>query len=250
VTLNYTPIVQIKTVPTRLVLEYAFAAHRINGGYVKENHYQTKSICNNRTLVDYSVKNWINENHSGSTLIHWLPPDFTAPEITDQDRSASDQIESHFKKYMFNSLAGKLNQFENDVYSAVCGEEVALAKVGLIAYVPELVDRDSAKWQFEKTIKTEYKHSSFQAVKAVEGEMTVLRVYDFTTSDFDTVRNVILGFNGNLYHFYDKKKSIARKSEGCKYHIKGRVKTEAEERITGAKMTRLNYVKAKPCLNR
>jgi hypothetical protein len=249
VTLNYTPVVQIKTVPTRLVLEYAFAAYRINGGYVKENHYQTKSICNNRTLVDYCVKNWINETQSGSTLIHWLPNEFTVPEITDADRAAADQLDEHFKKYMFNSLAGKLNQFETDVYSAVCGEEIALTKVGLIAYIPELIDRDRVKWQFEKTVKTEYKHSSFQTVEAVEGAMTVLRVYDFTTSDFETVRNVILGFNSNLYCFYDKKKSVALDTEGSVYHIKGRVKTEAKERSTGATMTRLNYVKAKPCQN-
>ena len=244
-TLNYTPVVQIKTVPTRLVLEYAFAAHRTNNGYIKENHYQ----LNNRTLVDYSVKHWINETQSGSTLIHWLPNEFSVPEITDSDRAAADEIDEHFKKYMFNSLAGKLNQFETDVYSAICGEEVELTKVGLIAYVPELINRDRKKWQFEKTVKSKYKNSSFDTTESVDSAMTILRVYDFKTYEDQFVRNVVLGLNGNLYCFYDKKKSVALDSEGSVYHIKGRVKTEAKERTTGATMTRLNYVKAKLCLN-
>ena len=248
-TLNYTPVVQIKIVPTRLVLEYAFAAHRINNGYFK-NSYHNDSVgvtYNNRTIVENSVKHWINETHSKSTLIHWLPNEFSVPEITDSDRAAADEIDKHFKKYMFNSLAGKLNQFETDIYSAICGEEVELTKVGLIAYVPELINRDRKKWEFEKTVKKEYKNSSFETAESVEGFMTVLRVYDFKNYEDQFIRNVVLGLNGNLYHFYDRKRSVALESEGSVYHIKGRVKTEAKEKTTGATMTRLNYVKAKPC---
>jgi hypothetical protein len=244
---NFTPVVQLKTVPTRLALEYAFAAYRVNGGYVKEPSLSNGPEFNNRNLVEHCVKHWINETQNESTLVFWIPYEFNVLEITEQDRASADQVDQHFKKYMFNSLAGKLSQFENDIYSTICSEEVAITKVGLIAYIPELVDRDRAKWQFEKTVNTEYKHSSFQTVESVEGKMTVLRVYDFTTSDFDTVRNVILGFDGNLYHFYDKKRYVALKSEGCKYYVKGRVKAEAKERNTGATMTRLNYVKAKLC---
>lgn len=247
--LSTTPVVQIKTVPTRVVLEYAFAAHRVNRGYFKENLSvnETGVVYNNRTIVDYCVKGWINKNHRVSTLIHWIPGDFVAPEITDQDRRAADQVDEHFKKYMFNSLAGKLSQFETDVYSAICGEELPITKVGLIAYVPELINRDQRKWNFEKTIKTDYKHSSFQDVESVEGVMTVLRVYDFTNSRFETVRNVILGFNSNLYQFFDSKKTVSLESEGCKYHVRGRVKAMDKEKTSGAIMTRLNYVKAKPC---
>jgi hypothetical protein len=244
---QYTAVVQIKTVSTRLVLEYAFAAYRVNRGYVKEAGYC--AVYNNRTIVDYCVKNWINENNNSPTLFHWTPNDFISPEITDEDRKGADQVDEHFKKYMFNSLAGKLNQFENDVYSAICGEEIAITKVGLIAYVPELINRDRSKWQFEKTVKTEYKDSSFQEIENVEADMTVLRVYDFKTHDYETVRSVILGYNSNLYQFYDKKKAVALGSEGKKYHIKARIKDRSSEKSTGATMTRLNYVKVKPCRN-
>jgi hypothetical protein len=244
----YTPVVQIKTVSNRLVLEYAFAAYRVNRGYVKEAGLDG-AVYSNRTIVEYSVKNWINDNHTGSALIHWTPNDFNSPEITDEDRQGADQVDEHFKKYMFNSLAGKLNQFENDVYSAICGDEVAITRVVLIAYVPELIIRDRSKWQFEKTVKTEYKNSSFQEIENIEAVMTVLRAYDFQTHDYEKVRSVILGYNSNLYQFYDKKRAVDLGSEGKKYHINARIKGQSNEKSTGATITRLNYVKVKPCQN-
>jgi len=245
---TYTPVVQIKTVPTRLVLEYAFAAYRINHGYLKKAD-PGNAVHSNYTILDYCVKNWINNNHTGSTLIYWTPTDFNSPEITDEDRKGADQIDEHFKKYMFNSLAGKLNQFETDVYRAICSDEVAITRVGLIAYVPELINRDRSKWQFEKTVKTEYRDSSFQEIENIEADMTVLRVYDFRTHDYEKLRSVILGYNGNLFQFYDKKLAVALGSEGKKYHIKARIKSQINEKSTGAITTRLNYVKVKPCQN-
>jgi hypothetical protein len=241
-------ILELKTVPTRLVLEYAFAAYRVNRGYIKET-YSDGAVYTNRTIVDYSVKNWINSNHTGSTFPHWTPSDFNSPDLTDEDREGADQVDEHFKKYMFNSLAGKLNQFENDVYSAICGNEMPLNKVGLVAYVPELINRDRSKWQFEKIVRTEYKNSSFQEIENVEADMTVLRAYDFQTHDYEKVRLVILGYNSNLYQFYDKKRAVALGSEGKKYHIKARIKDRSSEKSTGATITRLNYVKVKPCQN-
>jgi hypothetical protein len=79
--------------------------------------------------------------------------------------------------------------------------------------------------------------------------MIVFRVYEFESSYCNTVRSVISGYNGNLYHFYDKKRVVELGSEGKKYHISARVKDWTKENSTGAIMTRLNYVKVKPCQN-
>ena len=240
-------VVELKTVPTRLVLEYAFAAYRVNCGYIKNPNESNGAVYSNRTIVVYSVKNWINDNHSGSTLLHWTPNDFKSVDIVDEDRASADKIDVHFKKYMFKMLAGKLSQFENDVYTAVCGEEIPITRVGLLAYVPELIKRDHKKWEFDKLLKTDYKHSEFSEQKSIEGDMTVLRVIDFKTKSGDFLRSATLGLDGNLYQFFDNKHMIKLNSEGQRYHIKARVKTKTHELSTGLTMTQLNYVRAKPC---
>ena len=238
-------VVELKTVPVRLVLEYAFAAYRINSGYLK---VKTEDKLANKDLVSFSVKQHINQiDQNSSVIYHWIPADFKPFEILDEDRANADKIDVHFKKYMFKMLAGKLSQFENDVYTAVCGEEIPITRVGLLAYVPELIERDHKKWAFDKLLKTDYKHSEFFEQKSIEGDMTVLRVIDFKTKSGDFLRSATLGLDGNLYQFFDNKHMIKLNSEGKLYHIKARVKTRTHEPSTGLTMTQLNYVRAKPC---
>lgn len=169
--MTYTSVVDIKKVPTRVVLEYAFAVFRINGDYIKVDNNERKV---SRTFLLHCVQSWVNEQNTQSVLRYTIPEDLEIPEITDEDRKNADYVDQHFKKYMFKSLAGNLNQFENDVYTAVCGDEVAITKVGLIAYIPKLIQRDQAKWKYEAKIKKEYMDSVVSSQRNVDLDMELL----------------------------------------------------------------------------
>jgi hypothetical protein len=232
--------VELLKVPVKLVLEYAFAAHRINNGYVKENTYRdSNTVFSNKELVKLTLQSLYQKT--------WLPENFIPLEITESDRKAANQVDSHFKKYMIKSLAGSLNPFEQDVYTAICSDEITINKVGTIAYIPELINRDQNKWTYEKFLKSEYKNSQHVEDPSVSGEMTIVNVRDVKTSSREVFRIVVAGMNGNLYQFYNSK--IDLDSEGQQYNIKGKNKGLGYEYTTKIPLTKLNYVKLSKCQN-
>jgi nitrogen fixation protein len=238
-----TMILEPHTVPVQVALEYAFAAYRVNNGYLtdsKKDKDDNVVAYANKDLVGRAVRRYVNE---GSHYAHSVVFDI---EVTNNDRENAAQVDEHFKKYMFKSLAGKLRQFENDVYTAVCGETVSFNRAGLIAYVPELIKRDLELWNFEKMLKTEYKNSQVSVDKTVRGNMIILSVRKLK-KDFENFTVVIAGMNGNLYQFY--KKEMTEDSVGKIYNIGANVKKGDFEYNTRIPLTVLNYVKVAPCRN-
>jgi hypothetical protein len=229
-------------VPVRLALEYAFAAHRINQGYVKSSN--DENVFANKDIVSLALKTHLIKQKSGE--YYYIPNHFVVPEITDQDRASADGIDQHFKKYMFRSLASRLNQFENDVYTAVCSDEVPVSRAGLIAYVPELINRDRAQWDYEKMIKSQYSASKAVESETVSGTMTILRVREIV-KDLNRFTMITAGMDGNLYEFAHKK--ITTEQQGSDFAIQGRVKGHGVEYHTKIPLTKLNYVKAILCPN-
>lgn len=227
-------------VPVQAAIEYAFAAYRYNSGYKTVTDVETKTFAN-KDLVGRAIR--LHVGVSANFEYSVVP----TLKVTDEDRENASKIDEHFKKYMFKSLAGKLGQFENDIYTAICGEKVSVNKSGLIAYIPELIKRDLERWNFEKTLKTVYKDSKVSTENHVKGNMTILDVRKIR-KDFDSFTIVIAGMNGNLYQFY--KKEMTADAVGKQYNINGKVKKGDVEYNTKIPLTVINYVKVAPCRNR
>lgn len=225
------------TISVKIALEYAFAVHRILGGYLKNDGNPS-----NRDTLNFAIKNHINKEIKDITFKHWIPLDFEMPEVIDEDRQHTENIDQHFKKYMFKSIAGSLNDFEKSAYSAVSKEEIELSELGMIAYVPELVKRDQNRWNIEKIIKQNYKNSKIDSRPYISGNMTIIEVKDITNrATGDKFRIVVAGMDENLYGFSSQK--IALGSEGKIFNISGKFKHIAKEFYTDLPLTKINYVK-------
>lgn len=212
--------------PTRTILEYSFAAFRVNGDYVKiTNMYENQ--YSNKDLILRTLK----ENF-------WTPPEGTAFEpltVTDEDRQALERASQFMRRYSLLSL-GNLTKFQEEVYRAYCAEETPENKIGILAYFPMFAQRELEQKEFRQVLKNEYKDSKFVDEKQFTLELKILKTIYLQMYD----KNMhIAGSGGNLYSFFiDKKIPV-----DTTVKVKARNSGHDKERDTGYAITKLNYVK-------
>lgn len=226
--------------PTEQVLELAFAAHRVNNGYKKQTRRfsEGRPTCySNKELVVHSAYHY-NKYNNNSEYYHWVPEDFTPVTVTDDDLAAKAQAEKHMRRYSMLAL-GNLSDFESDIFTAFSSENVPANRIGLLAYLPEFVDRELKEKEYKGRLKNEFADSESINLHVIEEEtVEILRMIPLREYD------MYLYFGGigkDLVSF--SKKDLLEIGE--KYHIRARVKKHDQERETGLSMTRLNYVKLK-----
>lgn len=226
--------------PTDRVLELAFAAQRVNGGYQKQTrrYSEDQPTCySNKELVFYSAY-YYNKYNNMSTDNLWIPDDFAPVTVTDEDRAAKAAAEKHMRRYTMLAL-GNLTNFENDIFTVFSSEKITRQRIGLLAYLPEFVDRDLKEKEYKERLKTEFSDSAHINLHVIENEtveilkMIPLREYD-TYFYFGGIGKDLVSFS---------KKDLLEIGE--KYSIRARVKKHDQERETGLPITRLNYVKLK-----
>ena len=197
------------------------AAHRINGGYVKEPEWdyavnQTKPVKDANKLM---VKQWIRTN------------DLAA--VTPEDIEKGQAVRAHFNSYMFLAIAGKLNDFQQQAYkiaqmtefTARQGLELAIASC-----LPMIYERDRARKEFMEQLR-----DSTQLTGAVgdvvSGEIIVLDSrYNVNFNKYKISAKMVDSYVDFWYN-----KNIAK---GTVLRIKGKIKA-----MRGDNTTQLNYVK-------
>jgi hypothetical protein len=220
------------TFPVQDVLAVAFAAYRKNGGYVKvaqrfsETNNQT--IHANKDLVKYHFQDAAN----------WLPSDYNKLEVTEADYDAVDVALKHFRRYTLGVIGGQLTGFQEDVFKVVSGDTVDFQKVGLLAYVPELVRREVEDAAFKKLLRTEYRDSQYIGKEKdnVEGVAKILS--RFFSEQWQSY-NYVADLTGNLVSFMTKD----RLEVGERKRIKAKIRSQVKNRSFDVNETRLNYVK-------
>src|SRR6056297_737072 len=98
----------MKDFPTEKVLELAFAAYRVNNGYVKQTQRFSEgkpTVWSNKELVTYSAYHY--SRYSNSEFQMWIPEDFVALKVTDEDHAAKEAADKHMRRYTMLAL-GKL----------------------------------------------------------------------------------------------------------------------------------------------
>lgn len=220
--------------PTDKILDLAFAANRVNGGYEKQTRRYSEdqpTTFSNKELVLYSA-----DFYEGSKI--WIPEDFTPLKITDADYSAKKIAEKHMRRYTMLAL-GNLSNFESDIFTAYSSERISRNRIGLLSYLPEFINRDLKEKEYKGRLKTEFFESSHINLHNIKDEIVEilkiipLREYD-TYLYFGVIGKDLVSFN---------KKDLLEISS--KYSIRARIKNHDVERESKLPLTRLNYVKLK-----
>jgi len=225
-------ILKLKDYDTRRILELAFAAQRVNNGYVKQTRRYSEgqtTIWSNKEIVAFSA------DYYNNYMTEWVPADFIAIKVTDEDRAALAAADKHMRRYTLLAL-GNLTEFQSDVFTAYISDRVTANRIGLLAYLPQFVDRELEDKIYKGRLKTEFAHSSAIKEKKIIGELEILkRVY---SANYETFFYTA-GFNGNLVMFSNKFQYTINDVFGFKASVKGQ-KTDNESGLT---VNKINYVK-------
>jgi hypothetical protein len=209
----------------------AFAAYRINKGYVKETQRyseNTPTKFSNKEIVKYSLEyNADNEAY--------VPSDFIIPKILDEDHVALAAADKHMRRYTLLGL-GDLNDFQADMFAAYSQDILPVNKTGLIAYLPAFVERELEDKMYKRRLKTKFNNSAAIKDKKIIGELEILkRVYSVNYETFFYTA----GFNGNLVMFSNKFEYKVGEVFGFRANIKG----QQTDRDTNLTVNKINYVK-------
>jgi len=222
-------------IPTETLLELAFAAYRMNQGYEKSTQRfseDTPARYSNKELVKYTAC-WQDSDNE-----HFVPSDFVPLTVTEADREAKAAAEKHMRRYTMLAL-GKLSDFENDIFSAYSSEVMSINRVGLVAYLPEFVNRELREKAYQARLKQEFADSKHITEDRIQGDCEILKVVRVSREFENTFYMHFGAINGNLVSFC-KKEGFA---EGAVYTITAKKKGQDQERDTNLPMTRINYVK-------
>tara|TARA_B110000240_G_scaffold163398_1_gene183337 strand:- start:550 stop:1224 length:675 start_codon:yes stop_codon:yes gene_type:complete len=218
-----------KEIPLQEALAVCFAAQRINGEYRKN----TQRFSTEGVPAQHSNKEMVKQ-HFGD----YKDPDFVDFKAIEEDFESVDVALKHFRKYTMGLIGDTLNAFQKDVFQLLNTEKVQFNKIGLLAYVPELVKREVEESKFKKLLRMDYRNSvDIGKIKdPIEGVVLILN--KFYSEQWESF-NYIADLNGNLVSFMNKFEYTI----GDRKRLKGKVKAHGKNRNFSVNETRLNYCK-------
>ena len=224
-------VLPLKTYPTKMLLELAFAANRINQGYVKTTRRYSEgqpTTFSNKEIVSFTAAHYFDSNT-------YLPSDFVPVKVTEEDRTALAAAEKHMRRYTMLAL-GNLNDFQADIFAAYSQTDTPVNSVGLIAYLPQFVERELEDKIYKGRLKTEFAESRAIKDKKIIGELEILkRIYSVNYETYFYTA----GFNGNLVMFSNK----FEYKTGKVFGFRANVKSQITDRDSGLTVNKINYVK-------
>lgn len=229
-------VVQLKTLPNQDMLALAYAVYRINGNrYIKDTQRFSEdkpTLHANKDLMRYFLHS---KGHAPGV---WVPNDYVPFAVTEEDYASVERARNHFKRYTMDILGDSLSSFQKSVYEAYCQTDIPVNSAGIIAYLPELVDRELDDIAFKKLLRTEYRDSVHVGREGdlVEGVVKILRC--FYSKQWERWYYTV-GMNGNVFGFSNTHEHPV----GALRRIKAKVKGHTKNRMFAVDETQLNYVK-------
>lgn len=215
---------------TQDVLAVAFAAYKNNEGYVKDTHRFSEpvneTLFSNKDIVKFQFRP------------EFRPDDFKPLRTTDEDYADVDNCLKHFRRYTLGVLGESLTEFQKDVLDCIWLEEIPYRKLGLLAYVPELVQRETKELALKKVLRTDYRDSVYigGVGEQVEGVCQILDSY--YSSHYERYAYTA-DYMGNLISFWNKFEIPV----GERRKFRAKVKDHAKNKLFEVSETALNYVK-------
>lgn len=217
----YSPPPAIKAYPVGLAWAAAAAAHRINGGYVKDSEwdYEQSPPVIKREANKLMVKRWLavgDQSH-----------------ITPDDVIRGEDVRSHFNSYMFLAIAGRLNDFQQQAYKIAQMTQITdrnSLELAVMSCLPMVCEKDQAKKEFMRQLR-ESTQLTGELGSMVEGEITVLSSrYNVNFNKYRIQAKMVDSF---IDFWYNTSIDV-----GTVLKIKGKIKAVREDNTT-----QLNYVK-------
>ena len=159
------------------VLSLAFAAHRVNNGYEKFGQSSFDEKTGMTIVHKYANKDIVKYQITG----RFIPSNYIHITVKEQDRQKAVKAKDHFEKYMFNILGGDINDFTQNILDVIFKEEVTKYDLGLLAYIPEMIDRDTKNDSLEELLQKEYlnKLSHINDIRYIKNIIYVQGLFKF-----------------------------------------------------------------------
>ncbi len=218
-----------QAINTQKALAVAFMADRLNKGYIKETRRFSEdvpTIFANKEIVKF----FFTEEQN------FTPEDYVKAIPTNEDFDSVDIAQKHFKRYTMELLGDSLNDFQKDVFNSISQENVSRSKLGLVAYVPELVRKEVKDAKLKKLFRIDYRNSMpiGKVGEAINGN---LKIIDRNWSTNWESYNYVADYNGNLVSFMNKFKFNIDQ----RFNFKAKVKGHQKNRLFEVNETRMNY---------
>ena len=199
----------------------AAAAHRINGGYIKDDEWNRNSAAHfiSRYANKHLVKEWLRTTNYSY--------------LTEEDYAKGEEYRTHFKGYTFLAMQGQLNNFQQQAFKIACMEEFttrSMLEFAIITCLPSVAERD----QDRNTLKRAVYHSEQLDIPVGDSVNTDFKVITCKWSEtFNKYR-----VHGTIYESYVDFWSKDEYIPDTEVRIKAKVKAHR-----GDKTTQLNFVK-------
>ena len=215
---------------TQDAMAVAFQAYKINNNeYVKDTRRFSEdnpTIFSNKEIVKFQLRP------------EFRPTDFTSLTTTPEDYADVDDAMKHFKRYVFGIIGDSLSDFQRDIVNIASTSVVRYDQLGLVAFIPEFVARETKEGTLKKMIRTEYRDSSY--IGPI-GEKTegVCKIIDSYYSNHYERYAYTADVMGNLINFWNKYELPI----GERIKFTAKIKEHTKNRLFGVDETKLNYVK-------
>jgi hypothetical protein len=218
-------------IPTQLALEISCAAQRVNGNYVKETIqvYDDQGNLSSK----YSNKTYIKNTALGSTPDL---PEWVMVTVLDEDKILAENIQKYFRRLIFTAVTGE-DGFMTDLYNILNKAKIDIKELGFIACLPSVYERELAKSQMIKLVKTLDDvaiGSPGSSLHNLDCEIVGCK----KSKNFDAY-NVEAIIHNKLVTWFQKNDV----KTGPTLLVKGRVKEVRSSYYWNITETRLNYVK-------
>jgi hypothetical protein len=226
-----------KTVKLTEALAVAYAAYRINNNtYTKDTRRfscdENKTQFDNKSLVRYYWDAQVTADAK------YLPTDFEMFEPTEADYANVQEAMKWMKRYVMLGL-GDLDGFKADMVRELSQDEVAVKRMGRIAFAPEFIARDRHESELKKEIRVEYRDSQHLGAEKDSVEAVIAILDKRYSANWETYYYTAVTTDGNLVSFGNK----FAYDVGAILRCKAKVKAQTKNKLFEADETHLNYVK-------
>jgi hypothetical protein len=221
---------------TQKVLELSCAAFRTYGSYIKDNEFVYDSDGkflfvkhSNKDLVKYAlgILNFSNTEQEFRPINLILMP---------EDAVQAEIIKNYFKRLMFSAVKGT-NEFETEINALLESDAIPSNKVGYIACLPSVYDKEIAKKTIKKGLAScEDIRLAEEGESLTDKDCEILRV---TRSKNFPAWNTLAIIDNRIVSWMSNKEPTV----GPAVVVKAKVKGFGTNYQTGKTETRLNYVK-------
>lgn len=225
--------------PVQQALELACAAQRYNNCYQKESETlwtdDGKSMGykhSNKILILWTLDQ---QRREGSDPLY-LPPVIQTDE---RDTKLTEDIRTYYRRLMFNVLAEPENQFLQEVLSLLNKETMNENKLGFIACLPSVYERDRKRNDLNKIIKE--CANGYIAIKETKLSNLNARIVDCSRSKNFDAYNVLAIIDNKLVSWFSKSPITQTEIEIQSAKVKDNTSNWQSKKDE----TRLNYVKVK-----